>query len=44
VLESGEVPVRDLITRVFDFEQTTDAWKATKNSIGIKNMIRASSD
>ena len=38
------VPVRDLISNVFPFEQTTAAWDATKNGEGIKNLIRAVGD
>jgi D-xylulose reductase len=44
VLEKGEVQIRQLISRIFDFEQTTDAWEATKQGKGIKNMIRGVSD
>ncbi|KIW13909.1 chlorophyll synthesis pathway protein BchC [Exophiala spinifera] len=40
VLESGAFPLKSLITKVFDFEQTTDAWEETKHGRGIKNMIR----
>ena len=40
VLEKGTVPVKRLISRIFDFEQATDAWEATKGGQGIKNMIR----
>lgn len=40
VLEAGSIPVKSLISRVFDFENTTDAWEATKRGQGIKNMIR----
>ena len=43
VLNTGTVPVGKLITKIFDFEQTTEAWQATQNGIGIKNMIRAPS-
>ncbi len=40
VLESRTVPIKTLISQVFDFEKTTDAWEATKAGRGIKNMIR----
>ena len=40
VLESKQVEVSKLISKIFDFEQTTDAWEATKRGSGIKNMIR----
>lgn len=40
VLESGTFPLKSLITNIFDFEQTTDAWEETKHGRGIKNMIR----
>ncbi|KIW41646.1 chlorophyll synthesis pathway protein BchC [Exophiala oligosperma] len=40
VLESGAFPLKSLITKIFDFEQTTDAWEETKHGRGIKNMIR----
>ena len=40
VLEARSFPIKNLISRIFDFEQTTDAWEATKQGQGIKNMIR----
>lgn len=40
VLEAGSIPIKSLVSRIFDFEQTTDAWEATKRGQGIKNMIR----
>jgi len=33
-------PVKELINEVFDFERYEDAWKATRDGKGIKNMIR----
>ena len=44
VLESGTVPVKSLISQIFDFEKTTDAWEATKAGRGIKNLIRGPQD
>jgi D-xylulose reductase len=40
VLEARTIPLKKLITNIFDFEKTTDAWDATKQGRGIKNMIR----
>ncbi|KAK5453635.1 hypothetical protein LTS15_006822 [Exophiala xenobiotica] len=40
VLEARTIPLKKLITNTFDFEKTTDAWEATKQGRGIKNMIR----
>lgn len=40
VLESGNLALKSLISNIFDFEQATDAWEATKQGRGIKNMIR----
>jgi D-xylulose reductase len=40
VLEAGTIPVQSLITNIFDFEQATSAWEATKEGRGIKNLIR----
>lgn len=40
VLEAGSIPIKSLVSRIFDFEETTDAWEATKRGQGIKNMIR----
>lgn len=40
VLESGRWDFKSLISRVFDMTETTEAWDATKNGNGIKNMIR----
>jgi D-xylulose reductase len=39
ILEQGLVPVKDLISKVFPFEQTTAAWEATRKGEGIKNLI-----
>lgn len=40
ILEEGSLPVKSLISNMFNFEQTTNAWEATKQGQGIKNMIR----
>ena len=40
VLESGTVELGKLISKVFEFEQATEAWEATKRGEGVKNMIR----
>ena len=40
VLESKQVLAGKLISKMFEFEKTTEAWDATKNGKGIKNMIR----
>ncbi len=40
VLEAGNLPFKSLISNIFDFEQATDAWEATAQGRGIKNMIR----
>jgi D-xylulose reductase len=40
VLESRRWDMASLISRVFSFGETTQAWEATKNGQGIKNMIR----
>lgn len=40
VLEAGSIPVKRLISNMFDFEEATDAWEETKQGRGIKNMIR----
>ena len=44
VLESRTVPVKQLISQIFDFEKATDAWEATKAGRGIKNIIRGPQD
>jgi D-xylulose reductase len=44
VLEAGNFPLKSLISNIFDFEQATDAWEATKQGRGIKNMIRGYKD
>lgn len=44
MLERGLVPVKDLISKIFPFEQTTSAWDATKRGEGIKNLIRGVGD
>jgi D-xylulose reductase len=44
MVERRLVPVKDLISKVFPFEQTTSAWDATKKGEGIKNMIRVADD
>ncbi|KIV97138.1 hypothetical protein PV10_00924 [Exophiala mesophila] len=40
VLEARSIPVRDLVSKTFEFERATEAWEATKRGRGIKNMIR----
>ncbi|EHY53612.1 putative D-xylulose reductase A [Exophiala dermatitidis] len=40
VLEDSIAPMRSLISRIFDFEHAPQAWEATKQGQGIKNMIR----
>ncbi|EXJ83221.1 L-iditol 2-dehydrogenase [Capronia coronata CBS 617.96] len=40
VLEAGTIPLKSLISNIFDFEHAADAWEATKQGRGIKNMIR----
>jgi D-xylulose reductase len=40
ILEEGSLPVKSLISNTFSFEQTTNAWEATKQGQGIKNLIR----
>lgn len=40
VLESRRWDMSSLISRVFDFADTTQAWEATRHGHGIKNMIR----
>lgn len=44
ILAGGLVPVKELISRIFPFEQTTSAWDATKRGEGIKNLIRGVGD
>ena len=44
ILEAGTFPLKNLISNIFDFEQATDAWEATKEGQGIKNMIRGYRD
>ena len=44
VLEAGSLSLKTLISNIFDFEQATDAWEATKRGQGIKNMIRGYRD
>lgn len=44
ILEDKSVPVKDLISRIFPFDQVTDAWEATRKGRGIKNMVRGVPD
>ncbi|OCT47938.1 putative D-xylulose reductase A [Cladophialophora carrionii] len=39
-IEAGNFPFKSLISNIFEFEQATDAWEATRQGRGIKNMIR----
>ena len=39
LLDRRKIGVRELISKVFEFEKATDAWEATRNGEGIKNMI-----
>lgn len=43
-LEKGVIPVKELITNIFPFEKTTEAWESTKRGEGIKNLIRGVQD
>lgn len=43
-LEKRTIPVKELITKVFPFEEATAAWDATKRGEGIKNMIQGVQD
>ena len=40
VLDSKRVDVGKLISKVWEFEETTEAWEATRMGRGIKNLIR----
>lgn len=40
VLEAGSIPVKSLISNIFEFKRATEAWEATRQGSGIKNMIR----
>jgi D-xylulose reductase len=40
LLEFAKIPVKDLITGVFPFEEVTSAWERTKSGQGIKTLIR----
>lgn len=40
VLASRRWKMEDLVSKVWDFEDTTQAWESTKKGEGIKNMIR----
>jgi D-xylulose reductase len=44
ILEAGTYPLKKLISNIFDFEKATDAWDATNNGRGIKNLIRGYRD
>ena len=44
LISSGKVAAKDLITKRVDFEQTADAWEATKKGEGIKTIIRGADD
>ena len=43
-LEKGIIPVKELITKIFPFENATKAWETTKRGEGIKNMIQGVQD
>lgn len=40
ILDKNQIPVKQMISRVFQFEKTTDAWEATRQGEGIKNLIQ----
>ena len=44
ILENRLVPVKELITGMYDFEDVESAWSATQNGIGVKNMVRGVRD
>ncbi len=40
----GKVPVKKLVSKMFDFEKAPDAWEETRGGKGIKNLIRGVKD
>lgn len=44
LLERKKIDVKPLISRVFPFEQATEAWEATRKGEGIKNVIEGVRD
>ena len=43
-LEKGAIPVKELITKIFPFENAMEAWKTTKRGEGIKTLIQGIQD
>ena len=44
MLEMRRIAVKELITAVFPFERTTEAWEQTKRGEGVKTLIRGVAD
>ena len=44
LISSGKVAAKDLITKTVNFEQTPDAWEATKKGEALKVIIRGAED
>ena len=44
LISQGKLPVKELITKVVNFAQATEAWETTRRGEGIKTLIRGVQD
>lgn len=44
LISEGRIPVKDLITKMVNFDQATEAWETTRKGEGIKTLIRGVQD
>lgn len=44
LISEGKIPVKDLITKMVNFDQATDAWETTRKGEGVKTLIRGVQD
>jgi len=44
LISEGRIPVKNLITKIVNFDQTTEAWETTRRGEGVKTLIRGVED
>lgn len=44
LISEGKIPVKDLITKMVNFDQATEAWETTRKGEGVKTLIRGVQD
>ncbi|KAK4692262.1 hypothetical protein P7C71_g4906, partial [Lecanoromycetidae sp. Uapishka_2] len=44
LISEGKIPVKDLITKMVDFDQAVEAWETTRKGEGVKTLIKGVHD